>query len=419
MAWHREHGAAVAPLPMSSSLVLVRAARAITVGGVIGLSVLFWVVLVAGSINEEALGDDREAALLTRALLGAWLVLALVAMIGEPLRLAVERALLLRAAERDADLRRPAAPAAERRALAIGPHPLLRRVGGWCAAAAGTAAMLMALLFAPDDAYSPSARALSVAIPVAAALAGLAIAVPNGRRGASRRRWERRWSRASLRWQTSITPVARADRPGRRLRLALVGAPLAIGALVFLAGVWMRQPGRLAERRTWGPVGEAAIDVLVVVGGIALLVAGAAALLGAVVRLVVRARRDAATLGALDRGEEPALEHVDAIVLDGSPLERAAVALGALGWALVIVALTPVAILVLEDAEAAAPFGWSALLWLPALAALALALVLAARGVRAGHAARTRVLAAVVRDPVPWTRPHADYDRPDPWGRLL
>src|SRR5690606_29008767 len=145
-------------------------------------------------------------------------------------------------------------------------------------------------------------------------LASLALAVPNGRRGASRRSWERRWSRASLRWRTSVTPVERAARPRRRVRLALVIAPLVLGTLVFLAGVWLRQPGRLAERRTWGPEGEAAIDALVLTGGALLAIAASAILVGWVALLLVRARRDAQVLVALDRGEAPVLEHADAIV---------------------------------------------------------------------------------------------------------
>src|SRR5690606_11493884 len=102
VTWHRDDGAPVAPLPLDRRLALVRAARAITVGGMAGLVLLLGAVVVVGLINEEALGDARQTALLARALAGAFLVLALVVAVGEPLRLAGERALLLRAAEQHA-----------------------------------------------------------------------------------------------------------------------------------------------------------------------------------------------------------------------------------------------------------------------------------------------------------------------------
>ncbi|WP_343920826.1 hypothetical protein, partial [Agrococcus citreus] len=279
--------------------------------------------------------------------------------------------------------------------------------------------LLLGLLLVPDDTYSAGVRASALAIPLAVLAVALALVARSGRRGASRRSWERRWSRASLRWTTSVTPVERAARPRRRLRLALVIAPLVLGTLVFLAGVWLRQPGRLAERRTWGPEGEAAIDALVLTGGAVLAISAPAILVGWAALLLVRARRDAQVLVALDRREAPVVEHADAIVLDRSPLELVATAIGAIGWLLAAAAATPSLLPVIQDADAAAPFGALALLWLPALGCLALAIVLGTRGVRSAHGRRSRVLAAAPRDPVPWAGRPWHYDRPDPWQPLL
>ena len=52
---------------------------------------------------------------------------------------------------------------------------------------------------------------------------------------------------------------------------------------------------------------------------------------------------------------------------------------------------------------------------MPGLALLALALATGLRGARRTHARRSLVLAAITRDPVPWTSPYRDYDRPYAW----
>ncbi|MGM1030264.1 MAG: hypothetical protein ACQEWM_10450 [Actinomycetota bacterium] len=415
MSWHREDGAPVAPLPLSPRLALVRAARAVTVGGAIGVVLLLIVTIIGGVVNEETI-DDAGIALLSRALVLPLMVLAPCIALAEPLRLAAERVTLLRAALVDASTVRAAPPAAERRTLTRGPQPVLLQTGAWCIGLGAVAAGVMGAWFVPDDSHSPIARVLALVIPLASLAGGLALAIPNRRRGASRRRWDRLWSRASLRWRVSISPVQRAERPWRRLLLALTIAPLAIGLAAFLAGVWMRRPGRDADRRTWDSIGEAVVDVLVVVGS-GVLAAGSILIVvvGAGIWLVVRSRRDAAAIRTIERGEAPPLWHVDAIVIDAGPLERAASALGAVGWVLVAVAGAPASMRLLEPVQADVRF--DALAWLiaPGLAVLVLALVVAVRGARRTHDRRSLVLAAVTRDPVPWTSAYRDYARPDAW----
>ena len=50
MTWHRADGAPVAPLPLPPRLALVRAARAVTVGGGIGGGLLLIVTIIGGAV---------------------------------------------------------------------------------------------------------------------------------------------------------------------------------------------------------------------------------------------------------------------------------------------------------------------------------------------------------------------------------
>lgn len=416
MTWHRDDGAHVVPLPLTSRLRAVRGAAAVSGSLLLTAPGAFALILIVGIVDEETLGlgIPLEA---VRALVLITALLTLAGLVAEPIRVAVERARLLEAAGA-VDSRQPCPPpAGERRSLWLGPHPVLRRTGCWAAMLAAGLGMF-GVLFASFDEGTPLARVLAVLVPAAVTAAGAVLALRNGPRGASRKRWERHESRYAARWQVSVTPVERAPRARRSVARGVLVAVLALGTVCFVVGMWLRQPGRSAEPRRLEPVGEAAIDVLVTLGASVLLLTLVAAAALGVVWLATRSRRDATAIRAIEGGEAPDSASVDAIVLDPAPLERAASVVGAVGWLLAIVGLVPVGVGLLLSWVEAATFGPLSLVLLPAVACLAAAFALGTRGARRAHARRTAVLAVVQRDPVQWVRPFSSWERPEDHWQL-
>jgi hypothetical protein len=126
---------------------------------------------------------------------------------------------------------------------------------------------------------------------------------------------------------------------------------------------------------------------------VAVLLLGGAALIG---WTALRQGRD---VRALERGERVRLEHIDAIILDDSPLERSAWSVGVASWLALALGWAPGWIGTIESPERAAALLAAESLLAPAAACLLLAWLLSAVGARRGRRRRARVLAVLARDP--------------------
>ncbi|MGM1030263.1 MAG: hypothetical protein ACQEWM_10445 [Actinomycetota bacterium] len=381
----------------------------LTRGAAIGGGLLLLGVCVLGILDEEVLRTgDGIAQLFFRATMGCLLPLALVAAIGEPLRLALERTLLLRSAERAEHDASP--PLVERTALDAGPHEALWGLGLFLAIAAGIA-LPITLIFAADDGESPLARALAPLIAALLLVVGVVLARIARARGGARAAWGARLGAVARRWRGGPQPQPRSHR---RVRFGVLGAAsfaLGVGGMVLMAGVSLRQPGRDADPRSFDEPGELAIDGLVLTGSVVMVIATIVLLLAGATLLALTAVQDARAVRALEHGDRARLEQLDAVLLDASPLERAAMALGVAAWLALSVAWAHGWAVVLEDAAQAAPLQPLTVVGTPAAIALALAWLLASVGVARSSTRRARVHAALLRDPIPTEDPDAPADR--------
>ena len=392
---------------MSVVRALVQGARAVTASAGYAAAIvllggtLLWIVV------EEVVGSD-DFDLLARGSVVSLSILVLVCALGEPLRIAADRALLLRDALRAAEGTTP--PDIERRPLETGPHPALMPAGIAGIIVGGICLPIGALL-AADDREALLARVL---VPVVAAvlLAGGIVIVRWSRgRGRGRQRWEERLSVASARWAPPVRPVPRAHEQ-RRFRVLEISAIVCqIGVYVFLGGVLMRQPGRFADRRTWDEPGEQAIDGLIASGALVIAIPVAIAFAAHGALLLWAAIRDGRTVRALERGQRVRLEHVDAVLLDAGPLERASVITGVIGWVVASYGWSPLFMAGIESSAAVEHLLPLRALSLPGLAVVAAAWLMGGVGAARSRARRARVQAVLLRDPLPAEDGHGPTDR--------
>ncbi len=410
MTWHRADGAhptgdgaervarePVTPAPMGVARAIVQGARAATVSAGAAAAVLLLGTLVAG-ILLSTLDGPADFDLAARGTMASLAILVLACALGEPLRIAAERRLLLRDALRAPEGATP--PAVERSALHEGPHgPLLGAaitgivVGGVC--------LPIGLLLAADDREALLARILVPTIAALLLAGGIALVRSSRRTGAGRARWTHRVDSASGRWGRAILPVPRAHAQRRYRVLELTGLVLQIGVYVFVAGIFLRQPGMLADPISWDDRGERTVDGLLVVGSVTIVACTALALAIHGGLLLSAAVRDARTVRALERGERVRLEHIDAVLVDRGPLERASVVVGVVGWLLASYGWAPTFMVGIESADEVAGIRWLTILSLPGLALVALAWLLGAIGAARLRARRARVQRVLLRDPLP------------------
>ncbi|WP_405217627.1 hypothetical protein [Agrococcus sp. Ld7] len=410
MTWHRADGAhptgdgpdaadraPVTPVPMGIARAAVHGGAAVTAAAGVAAVFLLLGTIVVGLVAEELIGD-RDIDLLARGAMASLGILVVIGGLGEPLRIALERSLRAGAAERMPRGTTP--PFAEREALRGGPHGWLHGVGvgGIILGAIG---LPLGLFLAADDREALLARILVPSIGAVLLLGGVALVWWSRGRGRGRARWKQRFQLLSSRWGRAILPVPRAHRQRRNRVLVIAGQAAMAGALLFLAGVWMRQPGRWADPRTWGELGERAIDGLLASGALVIAIALVAVLAVQAGLLVWTAIRDRRTVQALERGERVLLERVDGVLLDDGPLERVAVSLGVLGWLVVSYGWSPTFIAGIESAEETAGIrALTALVW-PGLIAVGVGWMLGSIGAVRVRARRARVQAVLARDPQP------------------
>ncbi|MCB7135186.1 hypothetical protein [Cellulosimicrobium marinum] len=385
---------------------------ATAVGAVLGAAVasflaLLGVVLVGG----EVFGSWRfELEELGRGVLGWWaLLVVLAAVVFVPLRAAATARLAheLAAAARP---RTHVPPRSVRDRIArSGPPGAVTGLLWTTLAVAGVGGGgIGAVMLASDDA---SGRAVVVAGVVLAGASGLGLVAARG----WRTRWEstQHWLRttwgqnearaaeaAERRARAALgpAPVTGRSRAEDRVRSrrttvgsAVVGAGGAVGFVLFMVGLFLRQPGRNAPRRYYGPFGETLIDVLVGVGGV--LVAAAALCLvvwlgATVVRAGLQERRVRAALA------DPALARPlpDAVVLDVATAPHTTAGLVAVGWLVLLGFVSPV---VTAAATGTLPGPWSA------GSAQLVAIACAVTGLAAGYVVVADVRrAAALRDQV-------------------
>ncbi|MEV7529241.1 hypothetical protein [Agrococcus sediminis] len=352
-------------------------------------------------VNDELLGLDA-AHLLLRGVLGTVLVLALAAAIGEPWRIALERVLLLRAAERSAAAQAgdgAPPPLQERMLLVRGPREPLH-------AQAVLASIALAIVAAGTvmvglEERDPVVRLLLPAVSLGLLAVAVAVAIATRPRGRAAARWSARLTALSRSWGQGARPQPRSVDHARRAPIGALGTAALIGAGTFFAGVVMRQPGgRGADPVRYGEAGELTVVGLVLAGAVALAVAALLLLAAAAVRTARAARARAAALDRLERDAGPT-PLLDAIMLDRAPAERVATAAAVLGWGLLALALAPWWMLALEGEEQVEPLLPLAALWPVAALALLAALALAVLGGARAHAQRVLVRAASAHDPHP------------------
>lgn len=393
---------AVTPLPLSIARAAVRGAGAVTGAAGIAAIILLLGTVVLGLVVEETIGS-HDIDLLARGALASLGILVLIAVFGEPLRIALEHTLLARAAERSPRGQTP--PVGEREALRGGPHGWLQ---GWGVAGmiVGAIGLLIGLPLAADDREALLARILVPTIGGALLVAGIAAVWWSRGKGRGRERWRERFPQLSSRWGRAVRPVPRAHRQRRYRIVSLASSAAGAGSMMFIAGVWMRQPGRFADPRTWDEAGERAIDGLLLVGAIVMGIALVTILLVQAALLVWTELRDVRTVRALERGERVLLERIDGVLLDDAPLERTAFSLGVTGWLVVSYGWSPTFIAGIESLEEAAGIQPLTALVGPGLLVVALAWLLSTIGAAISRARRARVQGALLRDP----RPLAEHE---------
>lgn len=429
MRWHRADGASsaddgidgdvarrvagdprrrVLPLELGPGGALARGAVVGTLGAALAAVLLLLGLLVVGIVDEDVFGAGVDLQLLLRGAIGSLLPLTVVAAVGEPIRLAAERALQLRAAERAEDRTMP--PVLERDALDKGHIGVLRGLGIGLAIAGGLL-LPLGIALATDDREALLARILLPGISGAWLLGGILLAWAMRRRGGVRARWAERSAAVMGRWTGGVRSVPRAHRQRRFRVLNAAGAAVGVGAFVFFGGVFMRQPGRFAEQREYDDAGERAIDGLLLTGTTIMAVAVVVLLLGGAVLIAWAAIAQGRAVRALERGERVRLEVIDAIILDDSPLERVAWALGVAAWLVLALGWAPGWAGTVESAERAAPLRAAEALIAPGIAGIALAWLLGSVGAWRSRRRRARIHAVLARNPRPAEDSSAPTDR--------
>ncbi|WP_251152517.1 hypothetical protein [Cellulosimicrobium sp. Marseille-Q4280] len=351
---------------------LATASGAFLGGLVVALFALMGVVVGGG----ELLGGMRfELEELGRGVLGWWaLLLALAAALFVPLR-AASTSLLARDLVDTGRPRTQVPPRAVRERVARSSPP--GAVTGLLWTTLGVAVLggggIGAAMLASDDGHGP-----------AVLLAGVVLAAASGLGLVATRGWRERWEVTQRRVRTTwggneeraaeaaerrvrsmlgpepVTTEARArERVGarrRRVASAVVGIGGAVGFVMFMAGLLVRQPGKRAPRRYYGPAGETAIDVLVGVGG-ALVAAALLALVLWLAATVVRAAHHERRVRAALRVEPPTRTLPDAVVLDVAHAQHSAAGRAAIGWIALLGLVSPVAVAAVSGSI---PVLWSA-----------------------------------------------------------
>lgn len=385
----------VTPAPMGIARALVQGAAAVTRAAAVAAVLLLLGTVIVGLLVEELVGDP-DIELLARGALVSLGVLVLIGLFGEPPRIALEPVLLARDAERMPAGTTP--PEAEREALRTGPHAWLQFVG-FVSIVVGGIGLLIGLFIAADGGEQILFRLLAVTVPVTLLAVGVSLMVRNRTSGPARADWSDRYERLRSHWAKGVEPVPRAHARQLDSVVGLAGLVAAGGSLLFIAGVFMRQPGRLAEPRTWDALGERTIDGLLTTGAVLLGVAAALALVTQAVLLLRTASRRERTVRALERGEPVLLARVDAVLLDRSPLARAALSLGVLGWLVASYGWAPTFIAGIESLEETADIQPLTVLAAPGLGAVAVGWALGSLAALRGRAHRARVQAVLLRDP--------------------
>ncbi|WP_344723665.1 hypothetical protein [Agrococcus terreus] len=389
-------GRRVRPVEAGAAGAALRGLQVVTLTAAHAAVILLLVLCVVGILDEEIVGTTVDLQLLLRGALGALLPLVLLSGIGEPLRVAAERALLLRAAERATDRTIP--PMVERESLRKGTGATLRGLGVGLTIA-GAIVLPIGLMLATDDREALAARILLPTLSGLALAIGVALILVLRPAGAIRERWAARLGSVARGWTRGVRSTPRSHRQRRFRLLSIASGAVGVGAGVFALGVFIRQPGRFAAERTYDEAGELAIRGLLATGASIMGVAVAILLLGGAVLIARAALTHGRAVRALERGERVRLERIDAILLDDGPLERVAYFLGVVAWLALAVGWAPGWAALVEGAEAAAPLQPASALVAPAILALALALVAAVVGAARRHARRRRVHAVLARDP--------------------
>lgn len=410
MTWHRVgggqptddgRGAAprepVTPSPIGPARAIGAGAAAVTLAAGVAAAILLVITIVVAILVEE-LAPDRGVDLVARGALASLGILVLIGVIGEPLRRGVARILLARDVAR---LPRGATPpAVERTGLHAGPHGAFMGAGT-AAIIVGAILLPIGLLLATDDREALGARVLVPTVGAVLLAGGIALVSQHRRAGPARRRWSAHYEALSGRWGRATLPVPRAHEQRRHRILNLASGLTGVGGMVFVAGIFMRQPGRWADPVSWDERGEQAIDGLLLAGATVMGAALAVVLLIQAGLLVWTGVRDGRTVRALERGDRVRLEHVDAVLLDVAPLERVGMVLGVVGWLIASYGWAPTFIGAVASAEEVADIQQVTALALPGLASVAAGWLLGAIGAARLRTRRARIQAVLLRDPRP------------------
>lgn len=419
MTWHRDDGAhplddgadastrlPVTPAPMSIGRALAQGAMAVTVSAITAAVILLVGTVIVGLVVEELVGD-RDVDLLARGAMASLGILALVAVLGAPLNVALHTSLLAHDAARLSHEATP--PSHERADLRSGPHGWLQGTG-IAGIILGAIGLPLGLWLATDDREAMLARILVPTIGAVLLFGGIALVWWSRGKGRGRALWKERYQRLSSRWGRAIRPVPRAHRQRRNRLLSVAGYAAMGGSMLFIAGLYMRQPGRWADPRTWGEAGERMIDALLSTGAVVMAVAVVVVLAAQAVLLVWTAIRDGRTVQALERGERVLLERVDGVLLDDGPLQRVGFSLGVLGWLVLSYGWSPTFIAGIESPEETAAIQPLTALVMPGLITVAAGWLLSTIGACTLRARRARVHAVLLRDP----RPRAEKEAAPP-----
>ncbi|WP_413318803.1 hypothetical protein AA0Z99_01535 [Agrococcus sp. 1P02AA] len=399
--WLVRGAGAAATSAATRSLALARGSRALTGPGCVaaaallgGGSMLSLVLAEAVPLETAPLEPLFAAAVAGAAVAGAF------GLIGTPVRLAAERWLLLRAAERTAD--DVPVPAAERAEVQRGPHDALRALGRALLMVAGLLAVFAIGLW-ERDAWAPVVRGALPALVGAAAIAGAPLAFVSRRGGSARVRWRERADRTARRWRRGRTPTPRAPRPRSERAVRHAGRAVLLGAALVAVGALLRRPLRYIDPLSYDPPMERIIDGLVLLGILVVALAAVALAVAWLGAAAWRARQERATMRALERGEAVPRPLLDALLLDRAGGERLAATLGLLGWLALALGLAPAATGLLVSAAEATPLQHLvAGAWF-AIPALALAWLLGARAARGAIDRRARMQRLLEHDPLPGT----------------
>lgn len=389
----------VSPIPQDAALSSVRGAGALTRSAGIGAAALFGGGTVLALVLEEVLQLDAAPLepLFAAAVAGA-AIAGPVAAAGGQLRVALERWLLLRAAERAVAERRP--PAAERIELRRGPHDRLRALGLGLLLAAFVLGMFASALW-EREAWAWAGRGALPALSCAAVLIGAPLAIVSRRRSRARDRWAARVDALEARWSPGVRPEPRAPRPRSARLLGGAGRALLVGTVVLAIPVLMRKPNRYADPIRYDEPVERFIDGVLLLGALVIVLAALALAAGRLVSLAWRWAEDRSTLRGLERGEGVPAGRLDVMLLDRSAGEGFAQAVGLAGWLLLAPSLAPAATAALVSQAAAVPLAPLALLLLPAVVLLLLSWLLGAIATRGAASRRARIHRLVARDPLP------------------